>query len=320
MAVFQQVVRPVILAAAKSGRMRKTAEAIPVTRKVVERFVAGDTVPDAVDAVARLRGTGRTVTIDYLGEDTVKIEDAEATVKAYLELLDALGKRGESADAKVRPLEVSLKLSALGQALPRDGEKIALENAHTICERAKDIGAWVTVDAEDHTTTDSTLGIVRELRKEYDWLGTVLQAYLKRTYSDCEEFAAAGARIRLCKGAYDEPASVAYRDMDAVTDSYLRCLRVLMGGSGYPMVASHDPVIIDAVPGLVREFDRGVDGFEYQMLYGIRDAEQRRLADAGNGMRVYVPFGNEWYGYFVRRLAERPANLTFFVRALAERR
>ena len=125
MAVFQQVVRPVILAAAKSGRMRKTAEAIPVTRKVVERFVAGDTVPDAVDAVARLRGTGRTVTIDYLGEDTVKIEDAEATVKAYLELLDALGKRGESADAKVRPLEVSLKLSALGQALPRDGEKIA---------------------------------------------------------------------------------------------------------------------------------------------------------------------------------------------------
>ena len=320
MAVFQQVVRPVILAAAKSGRMRKTAEAIPVTRKVVDRFVAGDTVPDAVDAVARLRGTGRTVTIDYLGEDTVKIEDAETTVKAYLELLDALGKRGESADAKVRPLEVSLKLSALGQALPRDGEKIALENAHTICERAKDIGAWVTVDAEDHTTTDSTLGIVRELRKEYDWLGTVLQAYLKRTHSDCEEFAAAGARIRLCKGAYDEPASVAYRDMDAVTDSYLRCLRVLMGGSGYPMVASHDPVIIDAVPGLVREFDRGVDGFEYQMLYGIRDAEQRRLADAGNGMRVYVPFGNEWYGYFVRRLAERPANLTFFVRALAERR
>lgn len=320
MAVFQQVVRPVILAAARSGRMRKTAEAIPVTRKVVERFVAGETVTDAVDAVARLRDTGRTVTIDYLGEDTVKIEDAEATVKAYLELLDALGKRSESADAKVRPLEVSLKLSALGQALPRDGEKIALENAHTICERAKDIGAWVTVDAEDHTTTDSTLGIVRELRKEYAWLGTVLQAYLKRTYADCEEFAAAGARIRLCKGAYDEPASVAYRDMDGVTDSYLRCLRVLMAGSGYPMVASHDPVIIDAVPGLVREFDRGVDGFEYQMLYGIRDAEQRRLADAGNGMRVYVPFGNEWYGYFVRRLAERPANLTFFVRALAERR
>jgi proline dehydrogenase len=318
--VFTRVVRPVILAAARSNRMRRAAERIPVTRKVVDRFVPGETVPEVVGSVAQLRDSGRTVTIDYLGEDTVKIEDAEATVKAYLELLDALGKRGESVDTKVRPLEVSLKLSALGQALPRDGEKIALENARTICERAKGIGAWVTVDAEDHTTTDSTLSIVRELRSEFDWLGTVLQSYLKRTHADCEEFAASGARIRLCKGAYDEPASVAYRDMDDVTDAYLRCLRVLMAGSGYPMVASHDPVIIDAVPRLARETGRGVDDFEYQMLYGIRDAEQRRLADEGNQVRVYVPFGTEWYGYFVRRLAERPANVTFFLRALAERR
>jgi proline dehydrogenase len=317
--VFQRVARPVILAAARSNGLRRMAERIPVTRKVVDRFVAGETVPAALDSVARLRDSGRTVTIDYLGEDTTKIEDAQATVRAYLELLDALGNRGESADTKVRPLEVSLKLSALGQALPRDGEKIALENAHTICERAKGIGAWVTVDAEDHTTTDSTLGIVRELRTEFDWLGTVLQSYLKRTLGDCEEFAASGARIRLCKGAYDEPASVAYRDMDDVRDSFLRCLRVLMAGSGYPMVASHDPAIIDAVPAMARETGRGVDDFEYQMLYGIRDAEQRRLAGSGNQMRVYVPFGTEWYGYFVRRLAERPANLTFFLRALAGR-
>jgi proline dehydrogenase len=318
--VFTRVVRPVILGAARSTRMRRAAERIPVTRKVVERFVPGETVPEVVGSIAQLRDSGRTVTIDYLGEDTLKIEDAEATVKAYLELLDSLGQRGESVDTKVRPLEVSLKLSALGQALPRDGEKIALENARTICERAKDIGAWVTVDAEDHTTTDSTLSIVRELRTEFDWLGTVLQSYLKRTHADCEQFAASGARIRLCKGAYDEPASVAYRDPDDVDDSYLRCLRVLMAGKGYPMVASHDPAIIEAVPAMVRESGRGVDGFEYQMLYGIRDAEQRRLAGEGNGMRVYVPFGTEWYGYFVRRLAERPANLTFFLRALAERR
>ena len=125
--------------------------------------------------------------------------------------------------------------------------------------------------------------------------------------------------IRLVKGAYDEPAAVAYRDGDDVTDSYLRCLRVLMAGSGYPMVASHDPAIIDAVPALRREFKRGVDAFEYQMLYGIRDAEQRRLVDDGNHVRVYVPFGTEWYGYFVRRLAERPANLTFFLRSLVSR-
>ncbi|MGB0971933.1 MAG: proline dehydrogenase family protein, partial [Mycobacterium sp.] len=217
-------------------------------------------------------------------------------------------------------LEVSLKLSALGQALPRDGEKIALENAREICARAQRAGVWVTIDAEDHTTTDSTLTIVRELREDFDGVGTVLQAYLKRTHADCTEFAASGARIRLCKGAYDEPASVAYRDHEEVTKSYLRCLDVLMGGSGYPMVASHDPEIIAAVPALVREHGRGVDDFEYQMLYGIRDAEQRRLTEEGNHVRVYVPFGTQWYGYFVRRLAERPANFTFFLRALAEHR
>jgi proline dehydrogenase len=317
--LFTRVARPAILAASRSDGLRRTAERIPATRKVVHRFVPGETVADALNSVALLRDSGRLVSIDYLGEDTTEIEDADATVRAYLELLDALGHRGESSDTGVRPLEVSLKLSALGQALPRDGEKIALENAHTICERAQRAGAWVTVDAEDHTTTDSTLSIVRELRADFDWLGTVLQAYLKRTHADCQEFAASGARIRLCKGAYDEPASVAYRDRHDVTDSYLRCLQVLMAGVGYPMVASHDPAIIDAVPALARDSHRGAGDFEYQMLYGIRDAEQRRLADEGNHVRVYVPFGTQWYGYFVRRLAERPANLTFFLRALAER-
>ena len=317
MGIFDRVARPTILAASRSQRLRATAERLPVTRRVVDRFVAGETVPEALDATAALRASGRLVTIDYLGEDTTSKEDADSTVAAYLALLEGLKSDG---DAKVRPLEVSLKLSALGQALPRDGEKIALENAHTICAKARDIGAWVTVDAEDHTTTDSTLSIVRDLRTEFDWLGTVLQAYLKRTRADCAEFAASGARIRLCKGAYDEPASVAYRDPDEVTDSYLTCLRILMAGRGYPMVASHDPEIIAAVPALAREYNRGVDDFEYQMLYNIRDGEQRRLADEGNHVRVYVPFGYEWYGYFVRRLAERPANLTFFLRALAERR
>ena len=317
--LFHRVARPAILAASRSDGLRRTAERLPVTRDVVHRFVPGETVSDAIDSVAALRDTHRMVSIDYLGEDTTRVEDAETTVHAYLALLDALGERGESAGA-VRPLEVSLKLSALGQALPRDGEKIARDNAHAVCERAQRVGAWVTVDAEDHTTTDSTLSIVRDLRAEFPWLGTVLQAYLRRTQADCEEFAASGARIRLCKGAYDEPASVAYRDREEVTDSYLRCLRVLMAGSGYPMVASHDPEIIDAVAPMAAQNNRGVDDFEYQMLYGIRDAEQRRLADAGNHVRVYVPFGTQWYGYFVRRLAERPANLTFFLRALTERR
>lgn len=317
MAVFSRIVRPAILAASRADGLRRVSERLPVTRKVVQRFVPGETTDDALNAVDLLRDSGRLISIDYLGEDVSDIDTANDTVEAYLALLDGLATR-EEPSAAARPLEVSLKLSALGQALPRDGEKIALENAHTICQRAQKAGVWVTVDAEDHTTTDSTLSIVRELRADFDWLGTVLQAYLKRTRADCSEFAASGARIRLCKGAYDEPASVAFRDRDDVTDSYLTCLRILMAGKGYPMVASHDPEIIDAVPGLVRESGRGPDDFEYQMLYGIRDDEQRRLAKAGNHVRVYVPFGTQWYGYFVRRLAERPANLTFFLRALLD--
>jgi proline dehydrogenase len=315
MSVFQKLARPAILAAGRSDRLRRTAERLPVTRDVVHRFVPGDSVDDALGAVARLRDSQRFVSIDYLGEDVTDQETAGATVEAYLGLLGALGRRGEPSEVP-RTLEVSLKLSALGQSLARDGDKIAFENAHTICARAAEAGVWVTVDAEDHSTTDSTLSIVRDLRADFPWLGTVLQAYLKRTAGDCADLT--DMRIRLCKGAYDEPASVAYRDNDAVTDSYLRCLRILMAGSGYPMVASHDPAIIGAVPDLVTEFSRSRTDFEYQMLYGIRDDEQRRLAGAGNQVRVYVPFGTQWYGYFVRRLAERPANLGFFLRALAD--
>ncbi|MDW5610518.1 proline dehydrogenase family protein [Mycolicibacterium sp. jd] len=319
MSVFDKIARPVILAASRREGLRRAAERMSVTRKVVRRFVPGESTADVITAVGDLRDSHRLVSIDYLGEDVTDADAADATVEAYLTLLDALAGRGETA-AAVRPLEVSLKLSALGQALPRDGEKIALENARAICERAQRAGVWVTVDAEDHTTTDSTLAIVRELRVDFDWVGTVLQSHLKRARADCAEFAASGARIRLCKGAYAEPASVAFRDRDDVTDSYLQCLRILMAGRGYPMVASHDPEILGAVPSMAREYGRGVDDFEYQMLYGIRDAEQRRLAEAGNHIRVYVPFGTQWYGYFVRRLAERPANFTFFLRALAERR
>jgi proline dehydrogenase len=317
--LFAKTLRPAILAAGRSDGLRRTAERLPVTSKVMHRFVPGATLDRALDGVAALRGSGRLVSIDYLGEDVTDIDGANATMRAYLQLLTALGRRPDASHDGVRPLEVSCKLSALGQALERDGEKIAFANAHTICEWAEQIGVWVTVDAEHHTTTDSTLSIAADLQTDFPWLGVVLQAYLRRTLGDCAQFARSGIRVRLCKGAYDEPASVAYRDAAAVTDSYLRCLGVLMAGSGYPMVASHDPVVIDAVPVLASESGRGAGDFEYQMLYGIRDGEQLRLAGAGNRMRVYVPFGTQWYGYFMRRLAERPANLTFFMRALAER-
>jgi proline dehydrogenase len=317
--LFANTLRPAIMAASRRPGLRRAAEGLPATRRAVHRFVPGETIGSVLDSVAALRMSGRYVSVDYLGEDVSNAGDAHAAVQTYLDLIEKLGQYGDPAGAGVRPLEVSVKLSALGQSLQHDGHKIARENAWTICDAAGRAGVWVTVDAENHTTTDSTLSIVRDLRVDFGSLGAVLQAYLRRTLGDCEEFAASGARIRLCKGAYDEPASVAYRDPAEVTESYLTCLRALMAGSGYPMVASHDPAIVDAVPALISQSGRSTGEFEYQMLYGIRDAEQRRLADAGNQVRVYVPFGTQWYGYFMRRLAERPANLTFFLRALAQR-
>ena len=315
--LFAHTLRPAIMAAGRREGLRRAAERLPVTRRVVHRFVPGESIESALDSAAALRESDRYVSIDYVGEDVTDVDDADCAVQTYLDLIEELGHLSDPADGGVQPLEVSLKLSALGQSLERDGEKIARENAWSICSAAERVGVWVTVDAEDHTTTDSTLSIVRDLRADFPWLGTVLQAYLRRTLGDCAEQAAVGARVRLCKGAYDEPASVAYRDRDDVTDSYLRCLRVLMAGCGYLMVASHDPVVISAVPEMAAESGRSAADFEYQMLYGIRDDEQRRLADTGNLVRVYVPFGTQWYGYFMRRLAERPANLKFFLRALA---
>lgn len=317
--LFAHAVRPVMFAASRADRLRRTVERLPVSRRVVRRFVPGETIDSVLSSVAALRDSRRCVSIVCLGENVTDADDAAATVVAYRGLLDALGRCADIDRDCIRPLEVSLKLSALGQALARDGQKIALDNARIICERAQQVGAWVTVDAEDHTTTDSTLSICGDLRVDFGWLGTALQAYLRRTLGDCEELAAVGARVRLCKGAYDEPASIAYRVDAEVTDSYLRCLQILLAGSGYSMVASHDPMVIEAVPEMVRQSGCSADDFEYQMLYGIRDDEQRRLVDSGNRVRVYVPFGAQWYGYFVRRLAERPANLGFFLRALVER-
>ncbi|MEU5409213.1 proline dehydrogenase family protein [Nocardia asteroides] len=312
------LLRSPLLAAARSPRLERTITRLPVSRAVVARFVAGTGTGDAVRAAETLLRSGRFVSIDYLGEDTTDLASAQATVAQYRTLIAALGRLPETevAAGAVRPLEVSVKLSALGQALPRDGHAIAREHAHQICAAAEDAGLWVTVDAEDHTTTDSTLAIVRELRADFPWLGTVLQAYLRRTEDDCRALAGPGSRIRLCKGAYDEPASVAFRDRAEVDASYLRCLAILTAGSGYPMIASHDPAVLAAAGVAVQSAQRKTEEYEYQMLYGIRADEQQRLADAGNHVRVYVPYGDQWYGYFMRRLAERPANLGFFLRAL----
>ncbi|MBO4210020.1 proline dehydrogenase family protein [Micromonospora echinofusca] len=283
----------------------------PVTRRVVDRFVAGEHVPQALAVARRLVDEGLTVTIDHLGEDTSTRERADAVGAAYLTLLAALDAAGLAPRA-----EVSLKLSALGQALPDGGERYALRLARRICAAAQQAGTTVTLDMEDHTTVDSTLSVLRDLRVDFPWVGVALPACLFRTAADCVDLATTGSRVRLVKGAYAEPASVAYRSGAEVDAAFLRCLEVLMRGAGYPMVGSHDPALIAHADRLARLAGRSRDDYEYQMLYGVRTREQARLAAAGHRMRVYLPYGDDWYGYFLRRLAERPANLLFFLRSL----
>jgi proline dehydrogenase len=309
------VVGRVLLGVSRSERLRTLVEKAPISRGVVTRFIAGDDTADAVRVTNDIAAEGLTATIDHLGEDTLDRAQAEHVAAAYVSLLKALREAGLTDVA-----EVSVKLSAVGQALAGDGERIALDNAREICQAANDFGTTVTLDMEDHTTTDSTLEIGAELRKDFPATGIVLQAYLHRTESDCRQLSFAGSRVRLCKGAYNEPATVAYQDSADVDRSYVRCMKILLGGPGYPMIATHDPRLIEIGGSLAARYRREQGGYEYQMLYGVRPDEQRRLARSGETVRVYVPYGHEWYGYMMRRLAERPANVVFFLRALRSKK
>jgi proline dehydrogenase len=309
------VLRRSLLALSRSDRLKRTVATLPVSSSVVTRYVPGEATEDAVRAASELVGAGLSVSLDYLGEDTLDRAQADAAVAAYLDVLTAVSAAGLTPQA-----EVSVKLSAVGQALPGDGDRIALDNARRICQAAVNAGTTVTLDMEDHKTTDATLGTLHTLRQDFPDTGAVLQSYLRRTEGDCRDLAYAGSRVRLCKGAYDEPTSVAFQDKHDVDLAYVRCLKVLMEGKGYPMVASHDPRLIAIAGKLAQDHGRAAGDFEYQMLYGIRPNEQQRLSDEGHTVRVYMPYGVEWYGYLMRRLAERPANVTFFVRSLLSKR
>jgi len=290
------VLRPALLGLSRSDSVKRIVSAMPVSSGIVSRFVAGESVDDAVRTAAALHSDGLLISLDHLGEDTLDRQQADGNADAYLSVLGRLAEAGLTSSAK-----------------------IALDNARSICHAARNAGTTVTLDMEDHTTTDSTLEILHELRQDFPETGAVLQSQLHRTEADCRDLSYDGSRVRLCKGAYKEPESVAYQDKLDVDRSYVRCLKVMMRGNGYPMIATHDPRLIRIAGALTARYGRAGGSYEFQMLYGVRPSEQLRLAEAGERVRVYVPYGDQWYGYLMRRLAERPANVAFFLRSLASK-
>jgi proline dehydrogenase len=311
------VLRQALLALSASNQARDLIMATPLTRDVVARFVAGETADDALAVAERLLSGDRLVTVDFLGEDTTDQEQAARVAEEYVRLLSRLASAGLAAGGRA---EVSVKPTAVGLGLAEHGEKTALENISRIASAARNAGTTVTLDMEDHARVGATLRLVAELRADFPDLGCVIQSYLRRSADDCRALAAAGSRVRLCKGAYQAPDGVGLASRAEVDLSYARCMRILLDGPGYPMLATHDPRMIRIAGVKAGTAGRDADSFEYQMLHGIRPAEQTRLAASGARMRVYLPYGSDWYGYLVRRLAERPSNLAFFLRALGSRR
>jgi proline dehydrogenase len=307
------MLRRLLLALAHNDTVRRLLTVFPPTRGVVQRFISGETWEEVEPKVHDLVSRGLKVTIDILGEDTTDAADAERMADDYVVLLDRLAEAGLAEAA-----EVSVKPSAIGLGLP-DGPAVALAHAGRIAAKAAAIGTTITLDMEGPGTTEATVELVEALRQDHPTVGCVLQSGLKRTEQDCARLDGPAARTRLCKGAYDAPADIAYTDHHDVDLSYVRCLKTLMRGEGLPLVATHDPNLIEIAQELASRTGRGLKDLEFQMLYGIRTLEQQRLADMGYSVRVYVPYGPDWYGYFVRRLAERPANVVFFLRSFLGR-
>jgi proline dehydrogenase len=298
--------RVFFLWASRRRSLERLSMALPFTRALVRRFVAGDRLEDALRALDRLSAGGLHWTVDVLGESVDSEETAEAAANRYIATLDALAARGLEAN-------VSLKLTQMG--LDIDPE-FCRRNVGRVVERAASIGAFVRVDMEDHTRTDVTLEIGRSLHATYRDVGVVIQSYLRRSAEDVEQLIDKQIRVRLCKGAYDEPASVAFASKAEVDESFARLMERLLLAGRYPAIATHDERLIDHAVAFAGENDVAPSQFEFQMLYGVRRDLQERLVADGFTVRVYVPYGTEWYPYFMRRLGERPANVLFVLRNL----
>lgn len=301
-----------------SGLMRqfilRTASSPGITRLVhrygrylgARRFVAGETLEDAVAVARRLNAQGIAVTFDHLGEDIHSTDEARAYAEVYVQILNAL-------DSAQVDANVSLKLTQMGLDIDRAA---CLENLRLILAEAKRTGNFIRIDMEDAHHTDATLDVLHELRREYDRIGTVLQAYLYRTQGDLTALLASDVNVRIVKGAYLEPPEIAFPQKADVDRNYLQLVDRALREGHYIAIATHDEQIISQVEEWVAQRQTPRDRFEFQMLYGIRMPRQRELAEQGYRVRCYVPYGDDWYAYFMRRLAERPANILFVARNL----
>jgi len=276
---------------------------------LARRFVPGERIDDAIEAVRRLNAEGMSASLDFLGEDVFREEEAANNAAVYRDTIDHIAAAGLDAN-------VSVKLSAIGQSISED---LAVANVDAIVETARPHAMFIRLDMEGSATVDSTYRILERARAGYEHIGPVVQAYLHRANADVDRLVAQRLRVRLCKGAYKEPPGVAIASMPLIRRNYMTLAERLLAGGGYCGIATHDTLLIDAVRAFVERKGIGRDAFEFQMLYGIRTEAQRAIVREGYRMRVYVPFGTHWAGYFYRRLAERRENVMFVLRSLFQK-
>jgi proline dehydrogenase len=298
------MMRALLIYLSQSKLLARLVTGNPISRRMSRRFVAGEKLGDAVAAARACNQAGMTISLDHLGENVTTEQEARRARDAYLENFDRIA--AEKLDANV-----SLKLTQLGLDL---GDDFCFSLLESVVDRASSRGNFLRIDMEGSPYTARTIALVKHARANCDRVGTVIQAYLYRSEQDVKDLLAIGCRIRLCKGAYREPASIAFPKKEDVNKNYVRLMQLLLPSGIYNGVATHDPRMIDSTVDFAAKQGIGKDQFEFQMLYGIRTDLQQQLVRDGFRMRVYIPYGTEWFPYFMRRLAERPANVLFFLR------
>jgi proline dehydrogenase len=305
---MEQVMKNAFLFMSKNKFLTKMAKKYGL-RFGAARFVAGETIDLATKVIKDLNKKDLKVTIDYLGEFVDTVEEANEMADHCIEAIEAIGKEKLNS-------QLSLKMTSMGLDI---SDELVLGNMRRILEAATKHGVFVTIDMEDFTRCEKTIRIFKQLKSEYDNIGTVIQAYLYRTENDINDLNSLKPNLRLVKGAYKEPAEVAFPDKKDVDENFKKIIKMHLLNGNFTAIASHDEAMIEYTKQIVKEHNIPNDQFEFQMLYGIRNERQLELVKEGYKMRVYVPYGNDWYGYFMRRLAERPANVAFVLKGMVKK-